>query len=109
MKALSINFRNDYKLSSLISNINKLYSTKSLVLNLDDYHGEPLAADHTDNLTEISTLCISARRIVLESYWPLFQFLLTNSIRKVTLILSDNTARPEQILELVSFVGGGKC
>jgi hypothetical protein len=39
VKALSVNFRNDYRLAALVSNVNKLYTLKSLVLNLDDYRG----------------------------------------------------------------------
>jgi len=39
VKALCVNMRSDYKLATLISNINKLYDLKSLVLQLDDYRG----------------------------------------------------------------------
>ena len=60
-------------------------------------------------MTEISSLCISARRTVLEDYRSLFQFLLTDSVKKVTLMLSDRTVRVEHLLEMLSFVGFGHC
>lgn len=109
VQALSVNVRSDYRLAAVLSNLNKLYSLRSLVLNLDDYRGDPLLIEPTDNFMEVSSLCISARRIELEPYHQLFSFLLTDSVKKVTLMLSDSTVRPERLLQLLSFVSNGAC
>lgn len=39
----------------------------------------------------------------------LYRFLLTDCVKKVTLVLSDSQVRPQQVIDLMSFVGNGSC
>lgn len=89
----------------MLININKLFTLTTLVLNIDGYDGEPVKdLDTSDNLTEITNLTISAKKIEFENYKSAFKFLMTRKLRKVTLVLSHANICLEDLIWLLQTI-----